>query len=201
MRIVHSPDSRDPVTRPLLFTGPKCAVAIPVIAHDPLLLDALQQAALAPSVRAIRYRTGPEIECPRFSLAGVELHREDGIFLLRVSQTRPQRSAEEIASVTHVLESHGLRLLERDAEDVSREPLFSNVRAVFSHAGRHVSLTDRLAIGLALEDGPQSIAELEERARPNCDLVAAVSALACEGLLRLDIEDANLGPRTMVLGP
>jgi hypothetical protein len=60
---------------------------------------------------------------------------------------------------------------------------------------------DRLKIGLALEeDGPQSIAELEERVRPACDLVAALSALACENLLRLDIEDAHLGPRTTVLG-
>jgi hypothetical protein len=197
MRIAHFP--RPPAAQPSLFTGPKCRVAIPV--HDALLLDALQQASLTFSVRSISYRTGPQLECPRVSLAGVVLHREDGMFLLRVSETRPLRGSDESARLAHVMECHGLRLLERDGPDVRREPLFSNARAVWSHAGRPVSLMDRLQIGLALaEDGPQSIAELEERVRPGCDLVAAVSALACENLLRLSIEEAHLGPRTIVLG-
>jgi hypothetical protein len=64
-----------------------------------------------------------------------------------------------------------------------------------------VSVTDRLRIGLALEDGePQSLVELEERARPTCDVLAAVCALACEDLVRLNIDAAPLGPRTIVLG-
>lgn len=199
MRIAHFPTARHPAAWPSLFTGPKCKVAIPV--HDILLLDALQQASLAFSVRSISYRTGPQLECPRVSLAGAVLHKDDGAYLLRVSETRPQRGSEEIARLAHVLDCHGLRLLERDAQDVHRAPLFSNARAVWSHAGRHVSLIDRLKIAVALEDGgPQSIAELEERVRPGRDLVDAVCALACENLLRLDITDAHLGPRTIVLG-
>jgi hypothetical protein len=130
----------------------------------------------------------------------VVLHREDGRFLLRVGG-RPQRSPDESARLAHVIGRHGLRLLERDVLDVRHEPLFSNVREIWSHAGRHVSLVDRLQIGLALEEnGPQPIAELEKRARPACDLVSAVCALACENLLRLDIETAYMGPRTLVLG-
>jgi len=200
MRIAHFPKARHPVARPSLFTSPKCRVAIPVA--DAILLDALQQASLAFSVRSIGYRTGPEIECPRVSLAGVVLHREDGVFLLRVSEARPQRSSDESARLAHVIECHGLRLLELDGNDVRREPRFSNARAVWSHAGRPVSLLDRLKISVALEEhGPQSIAELEERARPAGDLVGALCALACENLLRLDIEVAHLGPRTTVLGP
>lgn len=199
MRIAHFPNARHPAARPSFFTGPKCSVSIPV--HDALLLDALQQASLAFSVRSISYRTGPQLECPHVSLAGPILHREDGMFLLRVSETRPLRGSDESARLAHVIECHGLRLLERDGPDVRREPLFSNARAVWSHAGRPVSLIDRLKIGLALEeDGPQPIAELEERVRPACDLVAALCALACENLLRLNIEDAHLGPRTIVLG-
>jgi hypothetical protein len=198
MRIAHFPKARQSAARPSFFTGPKCSVAIPV--KDALLLDALQQASLTPSVRSIGYRTGPQIECPPVSLAGVVLHREDGLFLLRVGE-RPQRSPDESARLAHVIECHGLRLLERDGPDLRREPVFSNARAVWSHAGRHVSLVDRLKIGLALEEnGPQSIAELEKRARPACDLVGAVCALACENLLRLDIGTAYLGPRTVVLG-
>lgn len=198
MRIANFPKAHQSPARPSFFTGPKSAVAIPV--QDVLLLDALQQASLAPSVKSIGYRSGPNIECPPVSLAGVVLHREDGLFLLRIGE-RPQRSCEENARLAHVMERHGLRLLERDAADIRKEPLFSNARSVWSHAGRHVSLLDRMKIGLVLEEsGPQSIAELEKRARPTCDLVGAVSALACENLLRLDLDTAFLGPRTMVLG-
>ncbi|WP_271672245.1 hypothetical protein [Bradyrhizobium sp. CCBAU 51627] len=135
------------------------------------------------------------------SLAGVVLRREDGTFLLRVHQTCPERSDEEDARLNFVLQQHGLRLLEWDAKHIHREPLFSNARTVWSHAGRHVSLIDRLKLAVTLEEGPQTVHELEERARPGCDVVAAVCALACQDLLRLNIEDAHLSPRTVVLGP
>ena len=198
MRIATFPKARQFAASPSFFTGPKCSVSIPV--QDGLLLDALQQASLSPSVRSIGYRTGPQIECPPVSLAGVVLHREDGLFLLRLGD-RPQRSCEENARLAHVMGCHGLRLLERDAADVRREPFFSNVRAVWSCSGRNVPLLVRLKIGLALEeDGPQSIAQLDERVRPKCDLIGSICALACESLVRLDLHAAPLGPRTLVLG-
>lgn len=199
MSTAQFPKARYPVARPLLFTSCKCRAAIPV--YDALLRYALEQASLDPSVREIRYRTGPQIECPPMSLAGVVLRREDGTFLLRVHQTRPERSDEEDARLNFVLQQHGLRLLEWDTKHIHREPLFSNARTVWSHAGRHVSLIDRLKLAVSLEEGPQTVHELEERARPGCDVVAAVCALACQNLLRLNIEDAHLGPRTIVLGP
>lgn len=190
---------RHPVARQLLFTSCKCRAAIPV--YDSLLRYALEQASLDPSVREIRYRTGPQIECPPISLAGAVLRREDGTFLLRVYQTRPERRDEEEARLIFVMEQHGLRLLERDAKDIQREPLFSNSRIVWSHAGYQVSLLDRLRLAVALEQGPQTITELADRSRPACDVLAAVCSLACADLLRLDIRDAPLGPQTLVLGP
>lgn len=186
-------------TMPSFFVSRKCDIAIPI--YQPFLRLALEQAALDPSVRAIHYRTGPEIECPcRVSLRGVVLDRADGRFLLRVCETRPVRGTDELARLTYVLARHGLRLLERGASDIRREPLFSNARVVWSYARYNVSLTDRMRIALALEDGkPQSLVELEERARPACDILAAVCALACEDLVRLNIHHAPLGSRTIVL--
>jgi hypothetical protein len=105
-----------------------------------------------------------------------------------------------LARLTYAIERHGLRLLERDALDVQREPIFSNARVVWSYARYNVSLTDRMKIALALEEGPQSIIELEERARPTCDILAAVCVLACEDRVRLNIDDAPLGLRTIVRG-
>jgi len=190
---------RHRVTMPSLFVSCKCERAIPM--HGGLLRYALQQAALEPSVRAIHYRTGPAIECPRVSLDGVVLDRVDGSFLLRVYETRPKRSEEELALLTYALERRGLRLLERDAPDILREPLFSNARTVWTYERYRVSLTDRLRISVVLEEeGPQSIIELEERARPMCDILAAVCALACEDLVRLNLHHAPLGPSTIVLG-
>lgn len=125
----------------------------------------------------------------------------DGNFLLVVCETRPRRSDKEVARLSGMLERNGLRLLERDALDIRREPLFSNVRAVWSYERHHVPLKDRLRIAAALADGgPQSMLELEDRARPSDDIIAAVCALACEDLVEIDIYDSPLGPGTIVRG-
>ena len=147
------PSKSHHVARPLLFTSPKCRVAIPV--DDVLLRYALQQASLDSSVREISYRSGPQLECPAICLAGAVLRSDSGTFLLSVHETRLDRSEEEIA---RLFDRYGLRLLERDARDIRREPVFSNARAIWSHAGRDVSLTDRLRIGVALEEGPVPVA-------------------------------------------
>ncbi|WFU25140.1 hypothetical protein QA649_02505 [Bradyrhizobium sp. CB1717] len=192
-------DSNHPHLRaaPAFFTSPKCKVAIPV--HHFLTRDALAQASLDHSVRAIGYRKAPDLYDRQERLDGIVLNRIDGDFLLSVCRTRPQRSDWELAHLSGVLESNGLRLLERDAVDIRREPLFSNARAVWSHERYHVSVNDRLKIAAALaEDGPQSILELEENARPSNDILAAVCALACEDLVELSIYEAPLGPRTIV---
>ncbi|WP_456854385.1 hypothetical protein [Bradyrhizobium sp. USDA 4501] len=104
-----------------------------------------------------------------------------------------------MAHTIYALERYGLRLLERDASDIRREPLFTNSRAVWSYARHQVSLLDRQRIGLALEEGgPQSLAELEERARPSRDIVASVCALACADLVSLNIHHLALGRATVV---
>ena len=187
------------VSTPSLFTSAKCRVAVPVDNH--LLRCVLEQASLDASVRAIRYRKGPDIQCPPVSATGVILDRVDGTFLLKVYRRRPDRSEEDQARVAYALDCIGLRLLECDEPDIRREPVFSNVRAVWSHRNHHVSLIDRLRIAMALsEHGPQSIAELERRADLSYGL-QAVCALACEDLIKLDISERPLGPRTTVLGP
>jgi hypothetical protein len=182
-----------------VFVSGKCEIAIPI--HQQLLRYALQQASLEPSVHAIHYQTGPEPECPFLPSHCVVLDRLDGRFLLRACDARPNGNDDEYARLACALERYGLRLLERDASDIRREPLFSNARTVWSYARYNVSLADRLRIAVALEDGgPQSILELEERARPSCDIFAAICALACEDLVRLHIQHAPLGLSTIVFG-
>jgi hypothetical protein len=128
------------------------------------------------------------------------LDRLDGNFLLSVGEVLPTRSEEELDRLNAALEISGLRLLERNAQDIKREPLFSNACEIWSHERYHVPLLDRLRISAALDDGPQSILELEERARPTCDIVAALCAMACANLVELNIFDTTLSSRTVVLG-
>jgi hypothetical protein len=180
-----------------VFSSAKCKVAIPV--RHPLLRDALQQASLEPSVRAIPYRQAPDLHGSEAPLMRVILDRIDGTFLLVVRETRQRRSDEELAPLQDSLAREGLRLLERDALDIKRQPSFSNSRLVWSHERYRVPLPDRLKISAALtEDGPQSIIDLEEQARPSCDVLAAICALACEALVEHNIHDAAIGPRTIV---
>lgn len=182
------------------FNGPKCKVAIPIESF--LLRDALREASLDAQVRALQYRKAPNLYGTPPTLMSVVLQRIDGDFLLAVCERRPQRSATDYQRLAEVLASDGLRLLERDADDIRREPIYSNVREIWSNARVHVSIRDRLKIGAALaEDGPQTILEVEERARPCCDIIAAVCALACEGLVEIDIRNGPLGPRSVVRGP
>lgn len=179
------------------FSGPKCRVAIPI--ESVLQRDALREASLDAAVRSIHYRKAPNPHGMPPTLMSVVLQRVDGDFLLTVCERRPQRSLADYARLTEVLAAAGLRLLERDAVDIRREPIYSNVREVWSNQRFHVNISDRLKIGAALsEEGPQSILELEERSRPSCDIVAAVCALTCEGLLELDFREVPLGVRTLV---
>lgn len=192
---VSSSSRHDP--RPPLFRSPKCRVAIPV--HDFLIHHALEQASLDSFVREIEYRDGPLLECPTISLACVVLRTEVGAFLLRAHEVRPEYGDEDDACLRFVVSRYGLQLLERDARDIFHEPMYSNARNVWLHAGERVSLTDRLKLSVALQQGPQRIVELEDRVSLDCDVVAAVCALACENLVQLDLRDAPLGPRTVVM--
>ncbi|MCA1474149.1 hypothetical protein [Bradyrhizobium sp. NBAIM08] len=182
---------------PPLFLSPKCTVAIPL--ENFLQRDALREASLDPAVCAIHYRTAPNPYGAPPELKGVVLRRTDGDFLLDVCRVRPHRSLAASARLAEQLAASGLRLLERDAADIRREPIYSNVNEVWSHEHYPVSILDRLRIGSTLcENGPQTIQELGQRARPDCNPLSAVCALSCEGLLTVDVHEGAFGKRTMV---
>ena len=87
---------------------------------------------------------------------------------------------------------NGLRLLERDAHDVRREPLFSDTAEVWSNARFHVSATDRLKIAAAMaENGPQSIVEIEERKAVRNRLPDDFSKRQLDGALMVLTQENN----------
>ncbi|MHC2618002.1 hypothetical protein ACVIW2_000033 [Bradyrhizobium huanghuaihaiense] len=182
---------------PPLFLGPKCTVAIPL--ESLLQRDALREASLDPAVCAIHYRAAPNPYGAPPTLMGVVLGRVDGDVLLDVCRVRPHRSKAASSLLAEQLAAKGLRLLERDAADIRREPIYSNVHEVWSHEHYPVPIIDRLRIGAALcESGPQTVRELRLRARPDCHPLSAVCALSCECLLTVDVREGVLGEQTMV---
>jgi hypothetical protein len=128
------------------------------------------------------------------------INRIDGSnLLLKVCQRRPERSDDEFARLTYALERNGLGLLEREASEIKRQPLFSNARSVWDQQDYHVSLENRLRLSVALEEyGPQSILTLRKRAHPDCNIFLALYAMACENLVELDVYSARLGWGTVV---
>lgn len=179
-----------------LFISPKCEVAIPT--GNVLLRDALEQASLDPEVRAIRYRQAPNFGA-QVALTGVIIDRTDGRFMLAVCASKPCRLPEDLDRIEGMLGGGvGVRLLELDARDIRREPMFSNAREIWSQQRYEVPLRDRLKISAALEEGPQSILELEDRARPSCDILRAICALACENLVEISITGMPLGASSIV---
>ncbi|MGY3532287.1 hypothetical protein ACVISU_005055 [Bradyrhizobium sp. USDA 4452] len=122
---------------PAFSVSCKCEIEVP-LCHHSLLRHALDQPVLDPC--AIRYRTGPMIECPPLSLHGVILDRVDGRFLLRVHEHRPERGEDQMARIIDALDRYGRRLLERDSSDIRCEPLFTNSDAVWSYARDQMSL-------------------------------------------------------------
>ncbi|UPJ53405.1 hypothetical protein IVB30_20070 [Bradyrhizobium sp. 200] len=193
---MRSSQFRKRTIAPVFFTGSKCEVAIPI--RSVLLRDALRQASLEPEVCAIRYRQAPHILGAQVSLTGVILDRVDGTFLLALCKVRPRCDEKQPRQFEKMLESRGLKLLERDESDIRSEPLFSNTAEIWLHERYPVPLNDRLRISAALEDGPQSIVDIEDRARPNCDIFCAICSLACENLIEIHIRDAPLGLNTVV---
>jgi hypothetical protein len=179
------------------FENSKCRVAVPK--HDSLLLDAIEQAILDPSVRSVRHRVVTDELLQRLSPNGIVLSRAEGKFLLVVFEQLQRRTDTEAARLADLLRSNGLSLLERDAVNIQTEPFYSNTREIWSRECYHVPLADRLRFAAALgEHGPLSIVDLEARARPSCDTLSAVSALACASLVRLDLRDTRIGPHTLV---
>lgn len=175
----------------------KCKLVVP--GYDHLLRCAVEQASLDASVQSIwQCHIADEI-IQRLFPHRVILDRIDGEFLLSVSARRQQRTEAENSCLARTLRDRGLQLLERDAVDIQTEPFFSNTRVVWSFHRYHVSLLDRLRFSVALaEDQPLSIINLEARARPSCNTLAAVCALACAGLLQLSLDDSPIGPHTAV---
>jgi hypothetical protein len=82
-------------------------------------------------------------------------------------------------------------------EKICRERHCANVLLVCSHNGHTVLIGLRMQILQALlKHGPMSLGQLLHSVRSECDPTLAVMALACAGLLCLDVVSQPLGSAT-----
>ncbi|WP_235885744.1 hypothetical protein [Bradyrhizobium niftali] len=162
----------------------------PIPARHPALRDALIQASLDPHVRSI-------VHVP--SADAIALQRDDGRFLLDVVPARRIRTSEEQQLAQIAVADLGLKSMVLTAEEVRREPRFTNGRLVWSHRNTPVPVGLRLRILLALRDeGPMPLGELLKSILSEVDPAPAVMALACANLVELDLLSQPLGPTTIV---
>ncbi len=179
-----------------LFVSAKTTTAIP--ARHPALRDALVQASLDPQVRSIGYVAAAVVASEQVNIGAVVLQRDDGRFSLDVVPARRVRDLEQEGLALIALADLGLTQLTVTAEDIRREPRYTNARLVWSSNGISVPIGLRMRIlQVLLDDGPMQLDRLLASIRSDRDPAPAVMALACADLVELDLVSQPLGPSTI----
>lgn len=183
--------------RPDQFSSAKCGrAAIPV--RHPLQRDALVLASLDPKVRSIEYLPTAHSANASTDVDAIVLDRGDSRYHLDVIEARPRRSIARHIIVADALLEQGLLPWTMSEAEILSEPRWSNARTVWAHAGHLVPVGVRLQVVSVLADeGGMMLGDVLSRLRSERDPAPAVMALACMGLLEIDLVAGPLGPRTM----
>jgi hypothetical protein len=181
-----------------LFIGFKASRAIP--ARTGLTRDFLVQSTLDGGVFRIDYQPIPRAADSIVPHGTIILERSDGRFAIDiVLDGRPAsgQAAEALLEVAFARKCTGIMVV--DANDIMAEPRLSSAREVWSYRTMRVRADDRAEIVGALEnEGPTTLARLEEVAMTRSDARGAIYAMACDGTIELDLR-CGLGPDAVVL--
>jgi hypothetical protein len=180
-----------------LFISSKTTTAIPT--RCSLVRDALIQATLDASVRAIEFTASARVRSETVAIDAIVIVRDDGRWLLDVVPARPLRDVENEGLALLAADQLGLRTWTLTEADIRREPRFENARLVWGYRMAPVGIEMRMRILTMLrDDGPMSLGFLLQQLRGPRDPGRAVMALACSDLLELDLDMGPLGPATIV---
>lgn len=194
MQIPRAPRAATAGSR--LFVSAKTVTAVPL--RCPLVRDALIQASLDPMVRSIEFIASARVEQTPVDLGAIVLVRDDSRYLLDVVPARRLRDIEEEGLALIAINSLGLAPLVLTAAEIRREPRFANCTLVWGHRLHPIGISLRLQILQTLaDDGPMQLSRLLPAIRSDRDPGPAVLALACAGLVELDLDSAPLGPQTV----
>lgn len=160
----------------------------PVPCHGDLARLALIRATLDPSVATIAPLRADARHAPARVRAVATLVGVDGPVALCV-RGEDSPDAPNCGGATLVY----------SASDLLSDPLAANLRLVWSCARRWVSPGDQVRVLHVLDDcGSTTLIEAAQAATASVDGVATVLALACRGLVEIDLDGGPLGPGTRV---
>lgn len=180
-----------------LFVSAKTTVAIP--ASCALVRDALIQASLDPAVRSIEFLAQARVGATPVDLGATVIVRDDGRFYLDVVAGRTLRDAEDEGLALIALAELGLAPITLTAADIKREPRFANSNLVWNYRMHPVGITMRMRVlEILADDGPMPLGRLLSSIRCDRDPSPAILAMACSGLIDLDLVSRPLGPLTKV---
>jgi hypothetical protein len=189
---------QESVERVFSLVFPKSGNAAIPFRH-PLVRDALVLASLDPAVRSIEYLPTARSANASTDVDAIVLDRDGGRYYLDVIEARPRRSIAQHIILADALVELGLLPWTMSAAEILSEPRWSNARAVWAHAGHAVPVGTRLqVVGALADEGAMALGDLLGRLRGDRDPAPAVMALACMGLIQIDLVAAPIGPATMV---
>jgi hypothetical protein len=179
-----------------LFVSVKAATPIP--APHPAVREALIQASLDPRVRSISYVAAAVVASEQVDLGAIVVQRDDGRFLLDVVEARRIRNLEDEGLALIAIAELGLKPWVISAQQLRREPHYTNAQFVWLYNGHRVPRELRKRILGALRDRePMPLGELE-RSVSDRDPSNDVMALVCADRLELDLTSQPLQLTTIV---
>jgi hypothetical protein len=167
--------------------------------RSPLEHDLLIQSALDPSVRRLDWVSALMFRGREVRVAAPVVELSDGDHVMLLDQPSIDRDDDDL--VAQALFANSVRFDRVLAGQIMREPLASTARVIWRQRDLRVDLGMRLALsGVFAEEAALTVDELCSRVPGPADPVLAVMALACAGLLRLDLS-GGFNRNTIVRGP
>jgi hypothetical protein len=180
-----------------LFVSAKSSVAIPIT--NTTARDALIQASLDPAVSKIDYLSWANVSGENVRLDAIVLHRDGRKYCLEILEARPLRDLDEEGLVLVAFANLGISSIEKSAEEILQEPRCSNAREIWQNCNTRVSFHDQADVVTALEaHGALTIRELGKIVDVSRPLTTVIYALACEGVIEIDISERKLSGHTMI---
>jgi hypothetical protein len=178
------------------FVGPKCTC--PIFVDHSLVHDFLIQASFDASINRIDFISKHSVAGQNILLDAIVVHRGGRAYAVDFPEVREIRDVDEEGLALIALFELGLDLFSILAADVELEPHCSNAREVWRHRNVVVPVAVSNAIIASIEArGALSLRELAKTIEPGYPVLSAINAIACAGLINLDLKQKRLGPSTI----
>ena len=174
-----------------LFVGAKCVNSIPLATS--LHLDIMIQASLDPAVSRLEYVPATDVAGTSVWLDAVVITRDGKRIAVELPELGSLRDVDSEGLLLMALRNIDAECQQFIANEIRQDPTFTNARAVWHYQGLPVSRADREAILAEVDNGSITLDRLADRVTLDADLLPAVCALVCDGVLSIDL---SRGPLT-----